>query len=195
MAATHTGGTTATRRRLDQPGVRRYGISGPRGIRRGALDDRGRQFAALGRADISGGGQEGYRTGPVSLLTLDGVAPALVFQKQNNTFAKRHHIRIWRTARSIEGQAVWVAAATHDTGIEFAEAQKRFTHRSEGDIDLERATVLADLTLAGAVPEFAMIERATVARACVNAAGDAVATDGRLALLFLRHLEPREAIR
>ena len=147
-----------------------------------------RTFLAVAR-------KEGYRTGPVSLLTLGGVAPALVFQKQNNTFAKRHHIRIWRTARSVEGQAVWVAAATHDTGIEFSEAQRRFTHRIEGDIDLERATILADLTLAGAVPEFAMIERAAVARASVNAAGDEVTTDGRLALLFLRRLEPREAIR
>ena len=40
-----------------------------------------------------------------------------------------------------------------------------------------------------------MIERATVARASVNAAGDEVTTDGRLALLLLRRLEPREAIR
>lgn len=39
----------------------------------------------------------GYKTTPVSTLLISGREPGLVFQKQLNTFAKRHHIRIWAT--------------------------------------------------------------------------------------------------
>ncbi|HEX8985063.1 MAG TPA: LssY C-terminal domain-containing protein, partial [Bryobacteraceae bacterium] len=38
----------------------------------------------------------GYKEAPMSILLLDGRPPDLVFQKQNNTFAMRHHLRIWR---------------------------------------------------------------------------------------------------
>jgi len=38
----------------------------------------------------------GYREAPVSRVRLEGRLPDLVFQKINNTFAKRHHLRIWR---------------------------------------------------------------------------------------------------
>ena len=40
--------------------------------------------------------------------------PDLVFQKSLNTFAKRHHIRIWKLATKYNGRDVWVGAATHD---------------------------------------------------------------------------------
>src|SRR5207249_8951250 len=36
----------------------------------------------------------GYKEGPMSILLLDGRAPDLSFQKGNNTFAQRHHLRI-----------------------------------------------------------------------------------------------------
>ena len=35
-------------------------------------------------------------SGPVSTLWLEGRQPDLVFQKSLDTFAKRHHIRIWK---------------------------------------------------------------------------------------------------
>src|ERR1039458_8750561 len=39
--------------------------------------------------------QRGYKEAPVSVLFLDGRPPDLVFQKQNDTFNLRHHLRIW----------------------------------------------------------------------------------------------------
>ncbi|HEV2686986.1 MAG TPA: LssY C-terminal domain-containing protein, partial [Bryobacteraceae bacterium] len=42
----------------------------------------------------------GYKEAPVSTLLLDGRPPDLVFQKQNNTFNARHHLRIWHRARA-----------------------------------------------------------------------------------------------
>ena len=38
----------------------------------------------------------GYSEAPVSVLLLDGKPPDLVFEKTNNTFVQRHHLRIWR---------------------------------------------------------------------------------------------------
>ncbi len=47
----------------------------------------------------------GYSQAPVSVLLLDEKPPDLVFQKQNDTFSKRDHIRIWRRPDSWRGQA------------------------------------------------------------------------------------------
>lgn len=51
-----------------------------------------------------------YGEAPVSILLLDGRKPDVVFQKQNDTFAKRHHIRIWRRPDTWQGRPVWVGA-------------------------------------------------------------------------------------
>lgn len=164
----------------------------------GARTDLERAFAAGGwttavenslRADVrvflSLAEREGYRSGPVSLLTLGGTDPALVFQKQNNTFAMRHHVRIWSSSFAYRNQPVWIGAATHDTGIEFSASTKHFTHRIDGQIDLERAKVLGDLGFTGSLRGYAMVVRPPIPPRSENAAGDAVMTDGRIVIMFL----------
>jgi len=127
----------------------------------------------------------GYRSGPVSRLLLNGASPALVFQKQNNTFAKRHHIRIW-PAPSLNDQPMWLAASTHDIGIEFSRERGHFTHRIDGAIDEERAKVVGDLSAAGLVDKIVLVPRSSVPRDSRNAAGDAVTTDGQIAIVTLK---------
>ena len=56
----------------------------------------------------------GYNEAPVSILMLDGKPPDMVFEKLNNTFAQRHHLRVWRRPPSFSGKPVWAVAATHD---------------------------------------------------------------------------------
>ena len=129
--------------------------------------------------------RNGYREGPVSLLTLNGMRPTLVFEKENNTYAKRHHARIWSTALVLGGQPVWLAAATHDTAIEFSASSKHFTHRIDEAVDLERAKVIGDLSFADVLERYTLIERAAVPTRSRNAAGDPVTTDGRIAVAFL----------
>ena len=46
----------------------------------------------------------GYSEAPVSILYLDGRPPEMVFEKLNNTFAKRHHLRIWLRPDQYQGQ-------------------------------------------------------------------------------------------
>src|SRR5581483_1597149 len=89
----------------------------------------------------------GYKEAPVSILMLDNRPPDLVFQKQNNTFAQRHHLRIWKRPDTFAGKPVWVCAATHDIGIDFSEQNRTFIHKIDSQIDRERAKVVNDLLL------------------------------------------------
>ena len=93
-----------------------------------------------------------YPTAPVSRLLYRGAEPELVFEKMLNTVTKRHHIRVWH-AGVVEGNDVWVGAATHDTGVAF-HMPFNFTHKIDSNIDDERTKVMTDLTFAGcSVPQ------------------------------------------
>ena len=89
-----------------------------------------------------------YAAAPVSQLLYHGAPPDLVFEKSFDTITQRHHIRLWK-AGAFNGQDVWLAAATHDTGIAFKVASFAFTHKIDRNIDLERDKVATDLTFAG----------------------------------------------
>jgi hypothetical protein len=126
---------------------------------------------------------KGYKSGPVSLLLLEGQSPDLVFQKQNDTFAKRHHIRIWKRPQSYQGQDIWMAAATHDIGIAVHREGTQWIHRIDSRIDRERAKVVNDLFFTGMVKEYALVERPAAPRESMNATGDRMETDGKMAVL------------
>lgn len=125
----------------------------------------------------------GYKEAPVSILLLDGRPPDLVFQKQTDTFAKRDHIRIWRRPETFAGKRVWVAAATHDIGIDYSQESHTFTHKVDSNIDLERAKVVADLVFSGLVHGVELIDRNNLPTSLSNATGDILKTDGRIAVL------------
>jgi hypothetical protein len=127
----------------------------------------------------------GYSEAPVSVLLLDGKPPDLVFEKTNDTFARRHHLRIWRRPGNFRGKPVWAVAATHDIGIDFSEAERTFIHRIDSQIDRERDKVVNDLLFAGHVEAFDLVERPAVPRQGRNATGDNLETDGRIAVLLL----------
>jgi len=127
--------------------------------------------------------QRGYKEAPMSVLFLEGQAPDLVFQKQNDTFNLRHHLRIWHRPERFHGKEVWVCAATHDTGIDFSEENRTFVHTVDGQIDRERAKVINDLLFTGLVKGLSLVERPAVPLRLVNATGDKIETDGRMAVI------------
>lgn len=128
--------------------------------------------------------QRGYNEAPVSILLLEGNPPDMVFQKQNNTFAKRHHLRVWKRPVTWQGKPVWVVAATHDTGIEFSQQNRTFIHKIDTQIDRERAKVVNDLVYTGKVKALALVDRPNVPKKSQNATGDALETDGHIAVLL-----------
>ena len=135
-------------------------------------------FVAMARA-------RGYRHQPVSQLLLDDCPPDIVFQKLTDTFAKRHHIRIWHWPADWDGRSIFVAAATHDVGIEFLTKEHTFTHRVDPRIDLERDKVVNDLIAAGALDAISLVPRTRIPGVTMNREKNAVLTDWRVVIASL----------
>lgn len=131
-----------------------------------------------------------YKEGPVSSLLIGGQRPALVFEKETNTFAKRHHVRFWRQSGTFQGTPVWIGAGTHDIGIDFSRQARTFSHAVDGDIDRERAKIENDLIFTGEVAASGLINRAGAPRSFQNATGDRLETDGAIAVLRLKPVSP-----
>ncbi|MEP7355275.1 MAG: LssY C-terminal domain-containing protein [Acidobacteriota bacterium] len=130
--------------------------------------------------------RKAYANGPVSPMLLGSRPPDMVFQKQLNTFAKRHHIRLWLMPETFEGSQVWLASATHDIGIRFAPWVNTINHKVDSDLDAEREKVVADLQFLGRVTNLAYVERPRAPQSLENATGDHMVTDGQMAFLALR---------
>ncbi len=130
--------------------------------------------------------QRGYKEAPVSVLLLEGRPPDLVFEKLNNTFAARHHLRVWRRPVNFLDKPVWTIAATHDIGIDFSTESRTFIHKIDSSIDRERAKVVLDLIFAGKVQSIALIDRPQVPKHGQNATGDSLETDGAIAVMLLK---------
>jgi hypothetical protein len=129
--------------------------------------------------------QVAYHSAPMSTMLLDDKVPDLMFQRSLNTFAKRHHIRIWKADTLYKGREVWLGAATHDIGIQMKGATK-FTHRIDPLIDRERRTVVEHLRFAGCTSDVQMVARRQLAELDLRH----METDGRAAVLSLRACAP-----
>ena len=132
----------------------------------------------------------GYREAPVSQLYLYNRPEDLAFQKMYNTFAKRHHLRLWRTPVSTaDGREIWLGAATHDTGWDIRPEEGIVSHAIDPEIDDERDKVGADLAVAGQVAALRHTTRPVPLSEGLTATGAKWKTDGRL---LAAELKPRE---
>lgn len=125
---------------------------------------------------------EGYGAQPVSELVLGGRAPDMVYEKVVDSFLKRHHFRVWRwpaDPADDDATALWLLAATHDTGITFSRQRDGFTHTIDPHVDRERDKVVNDLVATNRVAAMSYVPRAAPA-------GGAMITDGKLAVLVLK---------
>jgi ankyrin repeat protein len=132
----------------------------------------------------------GYSQAPVSLLTVNGKPPDLVFQKALDTFAKRHHIRIWKEPATWNGREVWIGAATHDIDISTARAKTKWGHRIDPHVDREREWIETDLLYAGTATSYALVDRPHVPKTAANGTGDVITTDGQLSIVELGTTKP-----
>jgi hypothetical protein len=92
---------------------------------------------------------------PVDPLYFDGKVQTVAFEKDNNPFGGRHHLRVFSTGKlDAQGQPVWAVAASRDDGLRFDLHRPKtlfLDHTVEPNADLERDTVLRDLRAGGAV--------------------------------------------
>jgi hypothetical protein len=133
--------------------------------------------------------QSGYAGAPVSSLLVNDRPPDLVFQKSLNTFAKRHHIRIWKLGKTYNGRQVWVGAATHDIATTNSRAGTKWSHRIDPHIDRERDWVETDLLFAGTATAYVDVDRPQAPRKAENATGDDIVTDGKMSVVELARMK------
>jgi hypothetical protein len=109
-----------------------------------------------------------------------------LIEKGNNTFSRRHHLRIFRRPGAFEGRPIWVRSATDDIDIRYSDRDYTFIHIIDPDIDKERSKVVNDLIFTGMVRSLALVDRYDIPQNATNATGDPLHADGRMAVLLLQ---------
>jgi hypothetical protein len=99
--------------------------------------------------------KESYLTMPMSPLYLFGRPQdyGWAHAEPISVVASRNHLRIWKAPFQVNGQTLWVGAATHDIGFERDQRNNGLTHKIDPDIDLERDYLEKTFTSTGLVRE------------------------------------------
>ena len=128
---------------------------------------------------------EAYLTLPMSQLYLFDRAQDFGWAHAEpiNVVASRHHLRIWKSPKTVNGVTLWAGAATHDIGFERDQRNRGITHKIDPAIDLEREYVEKTLTQTGVVAEFTYVMPKDPVQEAKTATGGTFHSDGRLLVL------------
>jgi hypothetical protein len=99
--------------------------------------------------------------------------------------ARRHHLRIWKTDRAVDGVPLWVGAATHDVAIEFVKHKFRLFHRIDPDVDAERDFIAANLAKTSQLTREQFVTCLEPVFSAQTATGQAYYSDSRILFLEL----------
>jgi hypothetical protein len=130
-------------------------------------------------------GNQTYKQAPMSMLLLGDEKPLFTLQKTTNTFSSRHHLRVFQTGVSFDGQPVLTASSTQDIGIAFSYKQKTFIHVIDQYLDNERSKVTNDLEFTNCVTSIDLVPRPWVPQDAYNSTGDRLRTDGAAAVMTI----------
>jgi hypothetical protein len=130
-------------------------------------------------------GNQTYTQAPMSMLMLGDEKPIFAMEKSTNTFSSRHHVRVFATGETFDGEPVLTASSTQDIGIAFSSTQKTFIHVIDQYLDNERSKVTNDLEFTGCVDKIDLVSRPWVPQDAYNSTGDRLITDGEAAVLRL----------
>jgi hypothetical protein len=134
--------------------------------------------------------RSGYAQEPMTTFFIHGVPEDMNWQKSLNSYDRRDHLRIWQWTQTETADSVWISSSTHDTDAVLALKYKGFVHHITTDIDDERSTVIRDLNFAGCVRSVTYVSRPAMPTATHNATGDAMHTDGSVAVVALQDCHP-----
>ncbi len=127
-----------------------------------------------------------YARAPMRPFLLDGRVPDMNRQKSLNTYAQRDHVRVWEWTVAESTGPVFVGTATHDRSAGLSLKRHQFVHHIDPNIDDERSKIIRDLRAAGCVRAVYLVPRRNIAPVGINATGDAVKTDGSIAVMELQ---------
>src|SRR5262249_49752497 len=99
--------------------------------------------------------------------------------------ASRNHLRVWKAPFTVNGQTVWVGAATHDIGFEKDQRNGSVTHKIDPDIDLERDFVQKTLCSTGLVAQLTHFTPNNALKDAKPATGGPFHSNGQVLVLKL----------
>lgn len=131
--------------------------------------------------------KESYLTMPMSPLYLFGRRQdyGWAHAEPISVVASRNHLRIWKAPFDVNGQTLWVGAATHDVGFEKDQRNNGVTHKIDPNIDLERDYVEKTLTSTGLVDQVTHILPANPMQEAKTATGGSFHSNGQVLVLKL----------
>ncbi len=98
--------------------------------------------------------------------------------------SRRHHIRIWTTQYTVDGDSIWVAAASYDQAIEYAKRGHIINHMIDPKVDTERDFVGTSLARQSPLHS-EYLNSANPVFDAQTASGQAYQSDSRILLLDL----------
>jgi hypothetical protein len=99
--------------------------------------------------------------------------------------AQRHHLRLWKAPFKVEGQELWVGAATHDIGFERDQRNGKLTHKIDPEVDGEREYVGRSLDETGLVAKLSYLTPEKASKEARTATGATFRSDGRVLVITL----------
>jgi len=128
-----------------------------------------------------------YTKLPMNKLYVFGRAQDYSYSLPDPRFivAQRHHLRIWKTDRLVNGVPLWVAAATHDISIEFVKRKFRLFHRIDPNVDAEREFIAGNLAETRQLAREEYMTNATPVFRAKTETGQPYYSDSRMLLLEL----------
>jgi hypothetical protein len=99
--------------------------------------------------------------------------------------ASRNHLRVWKAPFTVDGQMLWIGAATHDIGFEKDQRNNGITHKIDPNIDLERDYVKKSLSSTGLVSEVMMFLPEKPMQEAKTATGGSFHSNGEVLILKL----------
>jgi len=136
--------------------------------------------------------KESYLTMPMIQLYLFGRPQdyGWAHAEPISVVRSRNHLRIWKAPFQINGETLWVGAATHDIGFERDERNNGVTHKIDPDIDLERDYVEKTLSSTGLVTEITHFLPEKPMKEAKTATGGTFHSNGQLLILKLDESAP-----
>jgi hypothetical protein len=131
--------------------------------------------------------KESYLTMPMSPLYLFGRPQdyGWAHAEPVKVVASRNHLRIWKAPFTLNGQMLWVGAATHDIGFERDQRNNGLTHKIDPDIDLERDYLEKTLSSTGLVAEVTHLLPKDPMQEAKTATGGSFHSNGQVLVLKL----------
>ena len=136
--------------------------------------------------------KESYLTMPMSQLYLFGRPQdyGWAHAEPISVVRSRNHLRIWKASFEVNGETLWVGAATHDIGFERDQRNNGITHKIDPDIDLEREFVEKTLTSTGLVAEVSHFLPDNPMKEAKTATGGTFHSNGQVLILKLDQSPP-----